>query len=200
MQHTPADKPISVQERSHIAVARIAFVGIMAAMILVVSNLYIPFLGSKVHLGNTICILSGLLFGPVVGGLGAGIGSLIFDMIHGYAFWEALITFVSKFAMAMVAGLLIRLARHKRQLFRSVTVVIASVLGALTYTALYMCKHFVLRFWVEQVGWEATLGVLASKLPASLINALFAMICAPLLYHALYPALMRMGTYRKMDM
>lgn len=179
------------------AVSRIAFVGVMAALIFAASKLAFPLLGSKVHLGNTLCILSGLLFGPVSGGLAAGLGSALTDILGGYNVEDILITFASKFAMAAVAGLLLLPARGKSNSRRAVWCAIASVVGAWFYVFLYMLKHFVKQALIYQVGHEATLGVLAGKFPASAINAVFAMICAPLLYHALYPALSHMSAYRK---
>lgn len=184
--------------RSSAAVSRIAFVGVMAALVFAASKLAIPFLGSKVHFGNTLCILSGLLFGPLTGALAAGIGSGFTDLLSGYGPQDILITFVSKFAMAAVAGGIMRTIRDGKQVRRSVTAVIASVVGAWTYVGLYMLKHLILRGVVEQVGWDATVAVLASKFPASAINAVFAMVCAPLLYHALRPALLHMPAYRKL--
>jgi hypothetical protein len=39
---------------------------------------------------------------------------------------------------------------------------------------------------------------MASKLPASLINAVFALVVAPILYSALRPALQKAGLLEKM--
>lgn len=184
--------------RRSAAISRIAFVGVMAALIFAASKLAIPLLSSKVHFGNTLCILSGMLFGPVTGGLAAGLGSALTDLLGGYNVEDILITFASKFAMAAVAGLILSPRRRVTPSLRVVLSVVASVAGAWTYVALYMLKHLVKQGIVYQVGWDATLAVLAAKLPASAINACFAMICAPLLYHALRPALSHMAAYRKM--
>ncbi|NMA06377.1 MAG: ECF transporter S component, partial [Ruminococcaceae bacterium] len=35
---------------------------------------------TMLHLGNVMCLLSGLLFGPVRGGLAGGIGSMMYDL------------------------------------------------------------------------------------------------------------------------
>ncbi len=187
---------------AYLTVYRLAFIGVMAALVYVVSMFRFPFLGSKVHFGNTMCLLSGLLLGPVTGGLSAGLGSLLTDLLGGYPFWEALITFASKFAMAAVAGLightLCRRFHGKRALTAGLTVT-ASVLGAWVYVGLYMAKHFVLQYLLYQVGLEATLAVMVSKFPASAINALFAMVCAPILGLALRPVLLRIPAYRRLE-
>lgn len=186
---------MSSQQRSkYFTVYRIVFIGLMAAIVFVVSMFRFPFLGSKIHFGNTMCLLSGLLFGPISGGLSAGIGSTLVDVTSGYPFWEAIITFVSKFAMGAVAGLIGCLLRKKAstRAVRIVFVVIGGIAGAVSYVFLYMLKHFVLQLFVYGSSWEATMTVLASKFPASAINAGFAIVCAPLLFLALYPALIRL--------
>ena len=87
----------------------LTFVGVMAAMVYVVTLFRFPLLGSKVHFANAICLLAGMLLGPWWGGAAAGLGSALYDALAGgYDFINVLITFVSKFAMAMVCGILMR--------------------------------------------------------------------------------------------
>ena len=50
---------------------KIVFIGMLAAVVCVVTLYRFPLLGSKVHFANAICLLSGLLMGPVAGGLAA---------------------------------------------------------------------------------------------------------------------------------
>ena len=42
---------------------QIVFVAVMAAIVCVVTFFRFPFLGSKVHFANAMCLLSGMLFG-----------------------------------------------------------------------------------------------------------------------------------------
>ena len=44
------------------------------------------------HLGNILCALSGILLGPWLGGLAAGMGSAIYDMMNPLYISEAWIT------------------------------------------------------------------------------------------------------------
>ena len=41
----------------------IAFIGVMAAIIYVVTMFRFPLFGSKVHFANAMCLLGGMLFG-----------------------------------------------------------------------------------------------------------------------------------------
>lgn len=165
----------------------IAFIGVMAAIIYVVTLFRFPFLGSKVHFANAMCLLSGMFFGPLYGGLAAGIGSAIYDAFAGYDLANVLITGVSKFAMAYVcASIVWRKGVRSEDFTRSV---IASILGALTYVALYMLKTFVYQAFVYAVPAETLWATMLSKFIPSIINALFAIIAAPILFKAMMPAL-----------
>ena len=174
---------------------RIVFIAVMAAIVCVVTFFRFPLLGSKVHFANAMCLLSGLLFGPLGGGLAAGIGSMLYDVLFGgYGFVDAMVTLVSKFLMAFIcaeiAGTVKKDGNHAR-------IVLGSIIGALSYVALYMLKTYIMQRWVQGLALDATWVVMAGKLPASLINAVFAMIVAPILYEVLLKALGKNGMLDK---
>ncbi|MBE6963288.1 MAG: ECF transporter S component [Ruminococcaceae bacterium] len=178
-------------------VSKIVFMAMLAALVCVVTLYRFPLLGSKVHLANAVCLLSGLLMGPVAGGLAAGLGSALYDaLLGGYGVVECLVTFVSKFAMAWVCAKIAFAADEEAG--KPVWNVVASVVGALTYVALYMCKTFVFQKFVYGYPMETVWLTMGSKLPASLINALAAMVAAPVLYTALRAALNRNGLLKKL--
>ena len=191
----------------------------MAALVCVATFLRFPFLGSKVHLGNTLCLLAGLLLGGPAGGLAAGIGSALNDLVSGYPIDELLVTFVSKFLMALICAAIagkgitqvqaIGEAKdddHSVQLKLNATiekknhalVVLGCAVGAFSYVALYMLKTFVYRRFIYGYPMDAVWATMASKLPASLINAVFALVVAPILFGALRPALQKAGLLEKM--
>lgn len=169
----------------------LAFIGVMAAIIYVVTLFRIPVGQSKIHLANAVCLLAGMLFGPVAGGLSAGIGSALYDALAGgYDIANVAITFVSKFAMAAVCGLMTGSLREKKEektentswLNDTGKIILACIVGALTYVALYMLKSWLFKVYVEPVPPETLPAVLIGKLVPSLINAAAAVIVAPLLY------------------
>ena len=59
-------------------------IGVLAAAVYVITLFRFPLLGSKVHFANAMCILAGLLLGPVPGGIAAGLGSALYDLMAGY--------------------------------------------------------------------------------------------------------------------
>ena len=65
------------------SVRQLAAVGLLSALVFVFSWVQIP-IGdvARIHLGNVFCALSGLLFGPLVGGLASGFGSMLFDFTN----------------------------------------------------------------------------------------------------------------------
>ena len=164
-------------------------VGALAAMVYVVTLFRFPLLGSKVHFANAVCLLAGLLLGPNLGGVAAGLGSALYDLtMYNEGIVNLLITFVSKFAMAWVCGKIAGRPEEKQPVVR---VVIACVCGALTYVALYMLKTGVYGAIAGNI-WAP----MVSKFPASIINAGAAIVAAPVFYHAVRPALKAAGILR----
>jgi uncharacterized membrane protein len=169
----------------------IALTGLMGALVLVGTylNVPIPALGDKtmIGLGNVFCILSGLLLGPVYGGAAAGIGSFIFDLIGGWAS-SAPFTLVFKFLMAFVCGLIAyggdKTAKNLKRL------IIAAVLGSLTYCVLYLSKSYIEAVLLGNAA-GAVQKILIIKGSASLTNAVIADVVAVPLFIAIRKALER---------
>ena len=176
---------------------KIVYIGVLAALVCVVTFFRFPLLGSKVHFANAMCLLSGLLLGPVPGGLAAGFGSALYDTLFGgYSLLDCAVTFVTKFLMAWICAK-IAFAGSK-EAARPVWNIAASVIGALSYVALYMAKTFLFQKFIYGYPAETVFATMLAKLPASLINAVAAMIAAPILYTALRAALESAGILKTM--
>ena len=182
-----------MQEKRTFDTRTIAVIGVLAAMVFALTYVGIdipsPLGKCKIHFGNIMCILSGLLFGPVTGGLAAGIGSTLFDLTDPSWAPEFWITFINKFAMGCVAGLVYRRLTVGGPQNRTW---ISALCGSLTYSFLYISKnilsgHFINRFTWQTAIWET--GIV--KLPVTLVNGVLAVVCASLLCLALRPALRR---------
>ena len=187
-----------MKQKEMFSVKMIALIGVMAAIVYAVTLYRFPLMGSKVHLANGICLLAGMLLGPIPGGLAAGLGSAIYDAtLGGYDFINVMITFVSKFAMAWVCGLMMHREGGRKQKFDRT--VLSAVSGALTYVALYMLKNYIYSKFVYGYPPD-TIGVtLSGKLIPSLINAGAAIIAAPIFYHAVLPALKAGGLMQQLQ-
>lgn len=174
---------------------KLVYIAVLAALVCVVTFFRFPLFGSKIHFANAMCLLSGLLMGPLGGGLAAGVGSALYDALFGgYDLLNCAVTFVTKFLMAWICA---RIALSGGREARG-RVAAACVAGALAYVAMYMLKTFVFQIFVYGYPMETAVVTMGGKLPASLLNAIAAMIAAPVLYAALSPALRRTGQLEKM--
>ena len=99
-----------MENTQKISTKKIVLTALMAALTFVGSYLRIKLpvsvMGTTAfHLGNIFCALSGILLGPGLGGLAAGMGSMIFDMMDPNYIDECLITFVMKGMYGLITGL-----------------------------------------------------------------------------------------------
>ena len=130
------------------------------------------------HLGNIFCALSGLLLGPWLGGLAAGLGSFLYDIMTNYIS-ECWITFLTKGAYGLVAGLVAWKAGKMNWNYLKATV--ATTAAAITYAALYLGKSYLQGILVKGLTSDAALLAVIGKIPATVFNAVVAIIFAPIL-------------------
>ncbi len=146
------------------------------------------------HLGNILCALSGILLGPWLGGLAAGLGSAIYDMFNPLYISECWITFLMKGAYGLACGLVAWNLGKKPwnpNCCRSyVKAFFATLAGALTYAALYLAKsYFYSGLLLHGLTPDAALINVIGKIPATTFNAVVALIAAPILALAIGKAL-----------
>ena len=70
--------------------------------------------GGYIHPGDALVILSGIFLGPVYGGLAAGIGSAMSDLLGGYFFYVPA-TFLIKGAIAFLTGKALQFLKARRK-------------------------------------------------------------------------------------
>ena len=176
--------------KSKMSVYTISAIGVMTAVSFISNFFSIP-LGTltRIHLGNVFCALSGLLFGPLTGGLASGFGSMLFDFTNPLYIAESWITFITKFFIGFLAGLI---AHRSGNISLGRDVLGASV-GSVTYVALYLLKSFIMKFYIEGQALGAVQTQLVTKGVTSLINAVLAVVVSVLLAKAVRPALRKAG-------
>ena len=105
--------------------------------------------------------------------------------------------------MAWVTAVLFRsmVRKHENPGLKetALPLVISCIAGALTYVALYMLKTWIFKMYVEPVPADTIPTVMVAKLIPSLINAAFAIVVAPIFYHAVLPALKSIGVWRETE-
>lgn len=176
-------------------IRRVCQVGLLAALVFVTSGMRILIpLGSDstaLHLGNVMCLLSGLLLGPVSGGLAAGLGSAIYDLTNPLYLASAPFTLVFKFLLGFVCG---GIAHSGGKNGENVTRnLLGSVAGSVTYTVLYVLKSFLKKVWFELTPWQGAMALTAPKLVTSLVNGMVAVVVAVPLAGMIAAALKRVG-------
>ncbi len=171
-------------------------VGLMAALVFVGNYLQfkIPVaIGdvTRVHLGNSMCLLAGLLFGPAVGGLASGIGAALYDLFDPIYIISSPYTFCSKFAMGFIAGWLNKKLLQNGKA-KTVNVVIAGVVGQIVYIVLYLFKSYVALRLVGSTH-SVALAAVVPKIATSSVNAVAAVLISVPLFFALKKALAHTG-------
>lgn len=138
------------------------------------------------HLGNILCALSGLMLGPWLGALAAGLGSALYDMFNPLYISEAWITFLTKAAYGLLPGLLM-LPGRKKPYWQTV---LACAAGAVAYGVLYLVKGFYYDgILIKGITASAAWLNILDKIPATIFNGAVAVIFAPVLYKAIQKAL-----------
>ena len=131
------------------------------------------------HLGNIMCALSGILLGPWLGGLAAGMGSAIYDMTNPMYIDECWITFLTKGAYGLAAGL-VMWSGHRKLTYPKAT--LAAATGAVLYAVLYLAKgYFYDALFKEGIPAAAAWLTIVGKIPATVFNGVVAIIFAPML-------------------
>lgn len=180
-----------MESKQRISTKKIVLVALMAALTVVGSALRITLpvsiMGTTAfHLGNIFCALSGILLGPSLGGLAAGLGSFIYDMTNPAYISESWLTFLMKGAYGLVTGLIVWSGKNHGS-YRKATA--ATIAGAITYAVLYLSKSYFKGVMVQGLAPAASVIALLDKVPATIFNAVVAIIFAPMLAVAIRKAL-----------
>lgn len=158
---------------------KICITSLMASMVLTSTFIRIPVpiggMNAMIHLGNVFCVLSGLLLGPLCGGLASGIGSFIFDILSPGYIASAPFTFVFKFTMGFVCG-------HVNKKKKSI---VAAISGSACYIVLQTVKHLFKNAYLLGVPMSANLVITAKGAAISIVNAILAVTIAVPLFKVL---------------
>lgn len=127
--------------------------------------------GGFIHPGDGFVILSGIILGPFFGGLAAGIGSMIADLILGYSAYAAATLIIKSIAAISAVCIYRILRRNKNQ--KLLPVLIAAILGGVLVTLGY----FLFESTLLGLGFAA-----ATNIPFNLVQNCFGIIISVILY------------------
>jgi uncharacterized membrane protein len=182
---------------------RLVFSGIFAALTYIVFTfLSIPIptiAGDKVtvHLGNAFCVLGALILGSAYGGAGGALGLTIADLMDPVYIVQAPITFVIKFLMGILVGVVAHKMGHittERDLGKVFRWTLAAVIAGLAFNAIfdptirYFYKILILGKPAAEVSFAINIGV-------TIINSVVSAFVATGLYMALRAPLKKTGLF-----
>ena len=121
----------------------VAMIGIFAALICVLTMIIqipIPATGGYINIGDLGVMITALLFGPVIGGIAGGVGSMIADLLSGYVIY-APATLIIKGLEGFVIGMIANPRKNYKKLtYRDPIAVVVGgfiiVLGYFIYESL----------------------------------------------------------------
>ena len=149
-----------------------------------------PTLG-YIHPGDGFVLLSGILLGPIWGGLAAGIGSALSDLIGGYFIYVPA-TFIIKFLTAFTACIVFKALT---KLLKSKNTIPETVISGIAGELVMVIGYFLFEIFMLSVLNKTSLaaGVISSLagIIPNIIQGIFGIIIST----ALYPLLNRLNKY-----
>ncbi len=144
----------------------------------------IPTFQGYIHLGDCMVLLSGLLLGPLYGGLAAGIGSCLSDLLAGYAAYIPGTFAIKAIAAALSAIIFNALITHvKNNRKPNLYVIISGIGGAIVVVFGYLAYEGI----ILSLGAGAIVNI-----PGNLIQGIAGIILGSILY----PVLSKIPTLR----
>ncbi|MDF2588845.1 MAG: hypothetical protein K0S41_2686 [Anaerocolumna sp.] len=125
--------------------------------------------GGYIHLGDGLVLLSGIILGPIYGGLAAGIGSMFADIFSGYVGFAAATLIIKALAAiigSIVYHLFIKLFHNTIQ--KLIALVLAGICGGFIVTSGY----FIFEGFIMGLG----IGTALSGIPFNIIQNVFGII------------------------
>lgn len=184
-------------------VMKIVYVGLFAALSYVVFTflqIKITLPGgdaTSIHLGNAVCVLGALLLGGPLGGLGGAIGMTIGDLFDPVYVVYAPKTFILKFCIGLITGLIAHKLGHittetdTKKVFLWTTL---AAIGGLLFNVIFdpLVGYY---YKLLILGKPAADLTLAWNVAATSINAVTSTIVSVAVYMALRPALKKSGLF-----
>lgn len=156
-----------------------------------------PTLG-YVHLGDALVLLSGVILGPLTGGIAAGIGSTLADLINGYAIW-APGTFLIKALCAAICGLMFQSYRKNATGEKSKKLYFTLLFGGLLAELVMIVGYFFYEILITMLGAGSNASFVAAAsgaavgIPFNIVQALVALV----LTVVLIPILLKIDDMRE---
>lgn len=153
-----------------------------------------PTLG-YIHPGDCLVLLCGIILGPVLGGLSAGIGSMLADLLSGYIIY-AVPTLLIKAAAACLTGYCFRLLQMKASLSPHISLLGAGFFGELTVIAGYFTNGILQTMLLSASFTQETFWAGIANAASGILPNVLQGIVGIVLAFALFPILSKVSDIR----
>lgn len=176
--------------RQKLSTKQIAFTAMFAALILMATYVFkipTPAVG-YIHVGDGFVLLAGIFLGPGLGGLAAGIGSGLSDLIGGYPVWVPG-TFVIKFLTALIAAILYRFLNQKIRKTKLAVSIPAVVISGIVGEIVMIFGYFLYNILIISLtngsfsgtGLASAVTLSVTEIPFNVIQGVVGIVLASLL-------------------
>ena len=145
--------------------------GVFAALACVATLIHIPTATGYIHAGDAVVVLCGILLGAMYGPACAGIGSMLADLLLGYAAY-APATLIIKATVAFIAAIAFK-SFTKLKMKPILALILSAVLGGIAMVSGYL--------FFEGAIMGAGFGAI-SAVPGNLLQATAGVVISALLY------------------
>ena len=141
-----------------------------------------------IHVGDGFVLLAGIFLGPGLGGLAAGIGSGLSDLIGGYPVWVPG-TFVIKFLTALIAAILYRFLNQKIRKTKLAVSIPAVVISGIVGEIVMIFGYFLYNILIISLtngsfsgtGLASAVTLSVTEIPFNVIQGVVGIVLASLL-------------------
>lgn len=185
---------------------RIAVTGLMAALAYIAFTflqIKIPTPGgtTSFHLGNTFCVLAALLLGGIPGGIAGAVGMGIGDLLDPTYVVVAPKTFILKFGIGVITGLVAHKVFHIQKLEGKkliIGVIVSTFAGLLFNVVAEPLFSYFYTSVLLGAPKQAALALASWNAVTTITNAILAIIISSVLYLALVPSFKKSGLLEKL--
>ena len=158
-------------------VKNLTLMALFTALVVIGSRIYVGTHDTfRFHLGNSMCLLAAFLMPAFHAGIASGVGSMLFDILFYTSGPSCIITLITKFVMGYTAGIIFEKTKNA---------IVAGTIGEIAYIILYAIKTYIERRFILSMAIEAVMPILATKVGASVVNAIAAIVVSSILYNIL---------------
>ena len=184
-------------KKSKLNVYTLSAIGVMTAVSFISNFISFP-VGTltRLHMGNVFCSLSGILLGPVYGGLAGGLGAFFYDFTNPLYVAEAPITLFNKFFIGFFAGLIAHKGGHYGE--KTSLNFLGALVGNIAYIILYYGKNFISEYFLLRLETETIIANMIVRLSVSAIQIPLTLVVTIVLAPFFLKAIQKAGIHRKL--